>query len=172
MSRLHLDFAAPRYRPSLPGAVLLLAGLLAAAWVAQAYQAGQAERLELEQRVSILRQNAVAKAAKRPNAAADIRQAADSAAQQRLDLPWAQLTAALHEARGKDIGFLSIEADGRQGQLSLFAQARGYDAMLAFYQRLQEAEGIAAVSLAQHELLEVDGASVVGFTLRLHWGRP
>ncbi len=171
MTRLRLDFAAPRYRPSLPGAAFLLVGLLAMGWTVQAYQATQAERLQLEQRLSALRQSA-AEAGKRPSAAADLRQAANAAARQRLDLPWAQLTDALHQARGRDIGLLSLEADGRQGQLTLLAQARSYDAMLAFYQRLQASAGITAVSLAQHEWVESDGAQAVGFTLRLRWGQP
>jgi nitrate reductase NapAB chaperone NapD len=152
--------------------VLLLAGLLAAGWTAATYREVEAEREGLESRLASIRQATEAMASKRPDTGQETRKAAGNTARQRLDLPWAHLTAALHEARSKDIGFLSIKADGRQGQLTLIAEARNYGAMLEFYQRLQSAQGVSAVTLAQHELREVEGARPVGFTMRLRWGQP
>ncbi|NWG87731.1 MAG: hypothetical protein HXY26_09550 [Hydrogenophilaceae bacterium] len=171
MSRLNLDFAAARNRPSPVGLILLFAGLLTVGWAADTYLDAEAEQAELAGRLAAIRQQAGAGASKKPDAAKQARDTADTVARQRLGLPWAQVMQALHESRGKDIGFLSIEADGRRGQLTLMAEARNYGAMLEFYQRLQDAKGIAAVSLAQHELREVEGARPVGFTLRLRWGQ-
>ena len=44
--------------------------------------------------------------------------------------------------------------------------------MAAFYRRLEKTDGFREVELAEHEIKNGPGYSVVRFTLHLVWGRP
>jgi Tfp pilus assembly protein PilN len=172
MSPLDLDFAADRARyPSAIGLLLLVAGLLAAGMTTRNYLAADTARTALESRLASEHQKAGVRSHKLPDAAELARKTADDGARQRLGRPWAQLMAALDHARGQEVGFLSIEADGRRGQMTLKAEARNYDAMLAFYQRLQASSGLEDVILTQHQMTDEGGVSRIGFTMKLRWGQ-
>jgi hypothetical protein len=171
MTRLVLDFARSSRRPSLPGLLLLAAGLLVAGWVGYRYQSTDAANAELAQRLALAHRTTEAERKRKPDPAQEARTKSDDEARQRLMLAWPRLLATLEHARGKDVGFIQIDADGRRGTAILKAEARDYRAMLDFYRRLQSAHEFGEVFLAEHELKEVDGAHPVGFTMRMSWKR-
>jgi hypothetical protein len=171
MTRLVLDFAGPSHRPSLPGLVLLVVGLFVAGWVAYRYQSADTANSELAQRLAAAHRTSEAEHRRKPDPAQETRTKSDDEARQRLTLAWPRLLATLEHARGKDVGFIQIDADGRRGSAILKAEARDYRAMLDFYQRLQSAHEFGEVFLAEHELKDVDGTHPVGFTMRMTWKR-
>jgi hypothetical protein len=170
MTRLVLDFAARSNRPSIVGLALLLAGLLAAGMVTLDYLKVDAGHQALLRALASVRVKNTTSQSKQADTALVAQQIADVSARHRLDLSWPQLMEALDRARGKDVGYLAIEAEGHGGKVTLKAEARDSDAMLAFYQRLQTTPGLFDVILAEHELNDVDGVSSVGFTMKLGWG--
>ena len=172
MTYLNIDLAAEQNRsPSIIGILLLVMGLAATGLLVRDYLDTVQAHAELERRMASLRLQAGAVQQKHPDADELARQSADDQTRQRLDQHWSGLVAALNQARGKQVGFLALEADGRHGKATLKAEARDYDAMLSFYQKLQASKALSDVILSQHLLNDKDGKKSVGFTMRMDWGQ-
>ena len=175
---MKLDFFAPAARPAWFAWLLLGLGLAAAVWTLQTLQAATAEQQRAETRLASLRGPAAMRQAKparkpvREDASGLLRQRADAAARDQLQLPWARLLETLQDTRTSEIALLSLEADGRRGDFTLAALAKNHAAMLDFLEALQQAPGFAQVSLTRHELRDLDGEQRVHFTLRGDWTRP
>lgn len=169
MTRLQLDFEQSAARPSVPGLALLAVGLLVAGWAGYRYDAAETSHAELAQRIAAAHRTSEAERHRKPDPGQEARAKSDEGARQRLTEAWPRLLATLEQARGKDVGFLQIDADGRHGKATLKAEARDYRAMLDFYQRLQSASELGDVFLSEHEVEDIEGVHPVGFTMRMSW---
>lgn len=172
MSALGFDFSRPAGIISPLGWGVLLFGLAAAGWAAWNYQAAEQRHQMLEQRLAATHSSARAAGRSAAGLARAAAQHQEADVVSRLGLPWSSLISNLDRARGPDIGYLALEADGRSGQATLRAEARDADAMAAFLARLEKVDGFGNAELAEHEIRNGPGYSVVRFTIRLAWGRP
>lgn len=174
---MRLDFDAPGSRIGATSWVVLALGVLAAAWVAQSWQAARlAERQaqaayaaasDADQRAR--RQATTARRAEPP--ARQQRARNDAALARALALSWEDLLLPLQQAVTEDVALLELDADAARGEFSLSGAAKGHEAMLRYLRRLHAESGLGAVSLVRHETRELDGLQGVLFTLRGTWGR-
>lgn len=175
---MKLDFFAPAARPAWFAWLLLGLGLAAAVWTLQSWNAATTAQQRAETRLASLqgpattRQAKPAQKPKREDAGGLLRQRADAAARDQLQLPWARLLETLQDIRTPEIALLSLEAEGRRGDFTLAGLAMNHAAMLDFFDSLQHAPGFAQVSLTRHELRDLEGEQRVHFTLRGDWTRP
>lgn len=168
---VRLDFAAPGARPGPFSWLLLVLGIAAAAAAAHAWQVAGA--MAGDARARLAAASAVPAASKTPPAVADAARAqAEAEARRALARPWQRLLATLQDNLPDDIAVLGLEADGRQGQFQLNGVARHERAMLDYFRLLQTRPELRAVSLARHELAEIDGVQAVRFSLRGEWIAP
>lgn len=172
MSTLGFDFSHSAGPASILGWVALLLGLAASGWVVRGYLDAERRHHELERQLTVVQSSWTGDRLREtgPIRAAENKLEAD--ADRRLGQPWAGLMSNLDQARGTDIGFIALEADGRSGRATLRAEARDAEAMAAFYQRLEKSDAFREVELVEHEIKNGSGYNVVRFTLHLAWGQP
>lgn len=175
MKRIDLDFTAPGARPGPISWLLLALGLIALGAAGLAWQSADSAARDARTRLAGMRAAPAEKPAKTrtqidPSALA--RQREEANARRALDLPWARLLSVLQETRPDDIAFLELDADGRRGDFQLSANAKSHRAMLDYYRAMQAEPAFKAVSLARHELREIDGIQGVNFSLRGEWAGP
>lgn len=171
MSRALLDFTASPGRPAFWAWPILALGVAAALVAGQAYLAAEQDLSAAQQLLDSLEQEVKPKPRKtaRPDPQAQARQRLEAAAQRQLDLPWAALVDTLQRTRPVGVAFLAMNADGRRGDFQVNAQAKDHKIMLDYLHRLQALPGLAGVVLTQHESVQSDGVSAVGFTLHGTW---
>jgi hypothetical protein len=172
MRALDLDFA--RRRSGGPaGWAMLIAGVVAAALLVVA---GQRYEEELVQHRSVVRRAEQAL----PGAGRPAASAAEAKAQEAvlaevrrvgalLDLPWAELFAALESIGVADVALLSLSPDARKQQVRISAEARNLEAMLDFHHRLEQTAAFRDVSLINHEIVEQAPERPVRFNLAAGW---
>ena len=174
MRALRLDFAARRGAGGWPGAVLLVAGGLAAAAVGlHAFEVDQEiERLgerkvELERRLRGLAQRA---GPVQPAAPEDQRVLRDmEQVLDRLATPWQRLFEETAAAAGDPIALTGLNPDTQTRTVRISGIAPDLPAVHAFVARLAERPGLAQVHLAQHEAGPAGATPRVGFTVIARW---
>ena len=163
MKPLRLDFIRPPQRRL--AWLLLVAGIVSAAAVALHGQSLTEKLRAAEQRISRLERKAHEPLAARrrerePDAAAEI-------ARQRA-VPWQRLFSVVESAGAEDVALLVLQPDPR-GEVRLEAEARDWQAMLDYLQRLSQSGFLARVHLVQHEIRSEQGAQPVRFAVLARW---
>ena len=170
---LALDFRPRRHAGRWLGAVILLAGLVAAIAAAEHYRALEGRRDALEA--------GMRERARTPPAARSGDAAASQAAQQRRDnarralvralgRPWEALFSDIESAPADDIGLLAIEPDPRRGEVCMSGEARDAQALYRYIAALEATASLEKVGLTQHEILgEGAVAGALRFVLVAHW---
>lgn len=172
MQRIELNFAARRPAAGLVRWLWLVPGLVslagAATWERWYWQPLQAGR-EMELRAAQGAAGTADTAAKIDvtQLAAEWRQAAAVAEQ--LNRPWERLFASLEAEAGRPVAILLLEPDAGKGQLVLTAEARDFEAMLAYYRRLQQQEALSAVVLQTHQVNRQAAEKPVRFRITAQW---
>ena len=172
MARLDLNFHSGghhlgRYRLDRLGVVLLLAGMLALAWVAAQWLAARASDAELASAIHQLEQRpAPARPVSRADTAA---QAARDRIAAQLNAGWQPAFDALAAARSSKIALLSLDAIHAKRQIKLVAEARHLADAVAFVEALQQQSGILRAALTQHEVQADADQKPVRFQVTLEW---
>jgi hypothetical protein len=171
---LELDFIRAPRRLSPLGAVMLVAGLAAAAWVVVDYRelATQDELVQMQ----LAAADQLPARARRTAAPVDARSLEEaSAAVVELSLPWSQLLDQLEAAgqdNSRDIALLSVEPDPEKRRVRIGAEARNLPAALAFVQRLQAANMLEHPLLDNHKVRTDQSERPVYFEMTADWRLP
>lgn len=86
-----------------------------------------------------------------------------------LSLPWEALFRAVEAAGGKDVALLSMEPDLKKGTVAISAEAKDFDAMLAYVSRLGERDVFGSVLLKNHQVQQGDPEKPIRFSLLAEW---
>lgn len=176
MPRLHLNFAnTPRPAGAAPWLLLLVgaaACALAIGWDRLYWQPQLAEGERQLQAV----QSALA--AQQPGTlkiddaqlASEWKRAITVARE--LNLPWEKLFSTFEAQAEQPVGILTLEPDASKGELVLTAEARNFEAMLAYYRMLQQQENFSAVVLHTHQVNQQDREKPIRFRVTAKWGMP
>lgn len=167
---LELDFrsTAPRW-PAL-GLVLLIVGVLAAA-----YTVNEAWALHDQISLAQAKLEHLNRGAKpRPLPPLDTEtlhtevRAANEILQQ-LALPWNALFLDLETTGDKQIALLSIQPDAGKKLVRITGEAKNFDALLAYMTRLEQSKTLRQVYLSSHEVRMQDPDKPVRFALTAAW---
>lgn len=160
MRKLQLDFARKQASYGPLAWLLLAMGLFLAGLVGNLHQ-----QTSHALRLAEAKWSPVMPVVRPQEAAAQI----EGIASIRLATPWPKLFAMLERVEQSHIGLITLEADAEQRAWTIRAEGRNAEAMLAYYSRLHEIDGLSRVNLAEHAATE--GELPVRFTLRGHWGK-
>jgi Tfp pilus assembly protein PilN len=175
---LDLDFLAPSRTRARLGPLLLVAGLIAVSGVLWRDRTLSEEQAQLSQRVGASR----SVAQRQSPVAADLLRDPKLLAQEvtranlvlaNLAVPWDALFGELESASNANVALLSIQpgTGGRKVQLS--GEARRFEDLLAYMQRLESTPGFANVFLTEHEMRNANADRAVSFTINTDWvGHP
>lgn len=176
MTRLRIDFAPPSLRrtlltlsPALWGAgVLGLVLCLGAA--ANLYQLSRQRAAARQAQAAMARAVLVPPAP--PALIAAPQAAAVNAAALQLNLPWRALREALAAATPSTVALLALELDAGKRRLTISAEARSGEAVVAYIEQLQAQEALRGVLLLRHDVDEADPDRPLRFDLQADWTAP
>lgn len=170
MRKLDIDFQR-RPAPSAGGWLLLVAGLAASG--ALGHLGWQEQQRHDRQATRLARLHAPGT----PGASLAASQQKDEprvvAARQQLDkakLPWDNLFSALESADQTDVALLSLAPEPGRQLVKIHAEARNFDAMLAFQRHLQLHTGLTQVVLTDHTVVKDVAEKPVRFHIVANWG--
>jgi Tfp pilus assembly protein PilN len=86
-----------------------------------------------------------------------------------LNNPWGELLGMLEEQVERPVGLLSVEADAVRHEITLFAEAKNFDEMLAFINMLKERDFLHSVILHAHQENRQDRENPVRFRVTAGW---
>jgi hypothetical protein len=164
---LKLDFRRPAAGWagfSWMGLAVLALGLLLTGWQAWRYLDMQGKVVAAEDRVAERAKNSAA------GSRSGVAEMGQSEALRPLNRPWDRLLKDLAAAAGPDLALLALEADGSRGTLRLLGEGKSLDEALAYVHRLGASSTLLHPELVSHEMRQVDGLPVVGFTIQAGWG--
>lgn len=172
MQRIEVDFSARR-PPPITGWLLLLVGILTLVAVLAFDRLFWPPRIAADE--ARLRQAQAALAQRRPATAkgGDPQRSAEwsraSAVAEELNRPWERLFAVFEGEAERPVALLSFEPDVVKGELVLSAEARDFDAMLAYYRALQRQDVLSDVVLHAHRVNRQDTEQPVRFRISAKW---
>lgn len=105
--------------------------------------------------------------ARSPDVQAELRRAGDSV--RALALPWTEVFGAIEAAGSADVSLLAMDTMPDKRMLSLHAEARNMDAVLAYLRALAGSDVLASVSLQSHQVQQADPQHPVRFQVLLEW---
>ena len=171
-----LDF---RQRPGVVArplvAAVLVASLLAGAWVGERTWREANELADARSQLERSSQRSMGKTPRAKRSAPDadtlaaIKRAAAVADQ--LEVPWDELFAALEAADARPLGLLGVAPNARDRSLRVNGEARTTAELLAYVERLAAQPALAQVHLVGYSTALRDGVPVVAFSLAASW-RP
>jgi len=173
MRALNLDYQAGA-RSSAIGAAVLAVGVLLAGATLVEYRSVREDLSAWEARVAEVRAAAkrnapgVARAPRDRDATAQEVKLARLALQ-RLSSRWTELFVALESARADGVALLAIEPDPARSIVRLTAEAKSAEHMLAYVERLQGADALANVTLANHQIKQGDPLKPLRFAVVASW---
>jgi hypothetical protein len=171
VARLDLDFSpARRNRPA--GWVLLAAGLSAALLAAVQFQSAQAARMavasELNAAAGRLPGAKTEPARSGPPLDPRVSKAANQIARE-LQMPWAEMLAALEAIPTPDVALLGVEPSALRHVVRITAEAKNSAAMLDYLQALQGGRQFQDVWLTSHLVQAQTPGTPVRFIVQLKW---
>jgi hypothetical protein len=173
-SRLHLDFVRPRAPRTWLGAGLLAAGVVASAAALLEYRVLADEVSRLEARVADTQRMArrdlprLRQASLDPKAVADeVRNANVVLAQ--LTIPWGALFREIEAAANPNVALLSIQPDAASRAVRIAGEARRFEDVLAYVERLEKRDALANVFLTSHEMRQGNAPRPVAFGVSAQW---
>lgn len=168
---LRLDFV--RYPgPSLPGVLLLLSGIavtLLFAWqyeLANVMQEKALRELEKAREVTVS-QLPVATSQPAEQTEAEKRRVHDI--ELMLARPWNSLFVSLEKSSMDDVALLAVQPDAATGQLRITAEAKDFDTIPAYLQRLAASGNLRDIHLIKNEEREGERDHAVRFMVGAVW---
>jgi Tfp pilus assembly protein PilN len=86
-----------------------------------------------------------------------------------LNLPWRALHDAVRTATPPAVALLAFEPDARKHTLRITAETRSSDEMVDYVRALQGQEGFSSVTLARHEINDLDPNHPIRFQVDVEW---
>jgi hypothetical protein len=172
MQALAINWVARPRRITAVGALLALAGLLCAAFMAMDFLDADSEQTALLERQGRATQGDSPKKRSYVEAEPLARDAALTAAQidAQLQLPWNEFLQAIESSRLASVALLGVEAQGSTRVLHLVGEAKEIEDVLAYVKKLRASPALHDVYLAGQEEKLVGGVKVIRFTLDATWG--
>ena len=175
MRALDLDYCATRRARSV-GTMLLLVGALLASVAFFEYRTVREELSMQETQIADIRQSTRRSATSERAASGDVAAAAQELkaahqALQRLSFRWDDLFNALESAPADGVALLAVEPDPAKGVVKITAEARSAADMLGYVERLQKADRLADVMLANHQLKTSEPLQPMRFVVVASWLR-
>jgi hypothetical protein len=167
---VRLDFAGPRVRTTLPGVLLLLAGVGAVAATCIEYRSVEARKAGLELRLAA----SVRHSAPDPASAARLRRLNEEAGGVvgELGTPWTAVLSDL-EAASRDsaggISVLSVEPDHDKHRVRIDGESKDLGTALAYLTKLQTSRSLSYPMLDSHEVVADDKDHPVRFAMTAQW---
>lgn len=176
MQRLSLDLVKSPM-PAWPGMLVLAIAIMCTLFSYRQYLVVSERNAAME---SELAQVAAARqklhAARQPSALSSAElEAGDRRAREVasfLLLPWRDLFAALESASHDGVALLAIEPDHKKHQLRITAEARNFDILTGYLERLGNARQLTFVRLLRYEVREDDPQHPLRFTIEASWRLP
>jgi hypothetical protein len=166
LARLELDFA-PARRNAPMGWLLLGAGLLAATVAGVQFRSAHAERLEYASNLTAITGKPAS--ARDAGPAPDPRATKAAAGVARdLQVPWAEMLAALETIQARDVALLGVEPSATRHIIRITAEGKSLDAMLNYVDALH-GESFPEVSLASHQVQDQTPGQPVRFVVQARW---
>jgi hypothetical protein len=165
---LELDFVRKSTRMGAPGALLLACGLLAAGFSLQQYVSLTAE---IDSRAH---QGGARPTAREGGAAVNLDQlrtrllAANNIVEKRTT-PWDALFRDIEAVSDKKIGLLSVQPELAGRQVRITGEAHDVAALAGYIKRLAQKSSLGDLHLTDHEILKVEGQTVIRFGLSAIW---
>jgi hypothetical protein len=165
-----VDFARPRVRTTLAGAVLLILGLSALTLACLQYRAVELRRAGLELRLA----DAVKRASRSPADAAHAERQSQEATgiTRELGTPWTAVLADLEaasKASADEVSMLAVEPDHDKHRILIKAEAKTLPLALTYLARLQESHSLRFPMLDSHETVVDDKDHPVRIALTADW---
>ncbi|MFZ4538057.1 hypothetical protein [Propionivibrio sp.] len=86
-----------------------------------------------------------------------------------LNLPWEKLFSTFEAEAERPVAILTLEPDAGKRELVLTAEARNFEAMLAYYRMLKQKENLSAVVLHAHQVNQKDSEKPIRFRITAKW---
>jgi Tfp pilus assembly protein PilN len=99
----------------------------------------------------------------------DDQAAAVNAAIAQLNLPWRDVFNAVEAATSKSIALVSLQPDAKRGLVTVVAEAKNSDDMIAYVEQLKKQAFFTSVWLSKHEVNEQDPNKPLRFQLDAQW---
>ena len=171
VARLDLDFSpARRNRPA--GWLLLAAGVAAALLAGVQFQSAQAARMALATELNSANGRLTGSKGEPVRAGPPVDPRASKAANQiahELQMPWAEMLAALEAIPVPDVALLGVEPSALRHVVRITAEAKNSQAMLDYLQALQGGRQFADVWLTSHLVQAQTPGMPVRFIVQLKW---
>ena len=168
---LSIDFVRRTWRIDRVALALLIAAALLGAAALWQMRAGREALATLEAELATQQragQHAVAVRAQ--TTIGPERTRAMNDAIRRLNLPWEDILVALNKAASPQVALLALEPEPSNSIIKLQAEAKSFEAMLA-YQRELEALFPEAI-LTRHEVLLKEPGAPLRFSIQTRWAPP
>lgn len=171
---LLIDFA--RNRPRIAPAGLVVLGVAVALLLASGARLWQAydDSDRVQQRIDEMRQRVFAKthAVKAPPTPAAMHAEKQSLAVLReLTVPWQDLLSILEDYPAHDVALIGIDHNPVQSQIRITAEAKNFDAMIAYLRYLQSSRLLREAVLNDHEIEANVPGTPVRFQITAVWSR-
>lgn len=175
MPRLDFDFSRRHRRlPSLGLLLLLAAGtmlLLAADGLWSAWQDDERAQAELDA-VQLRAQAGRHHAAPPATPATRLAQKQSQAVLRELTAPWQELLAIVEGYPGRNVALIGIDQNPGQSQVRITAEARDFEAMVAYLNYLQHSALLREAVLNGHQIESREPGTPVRFQVAAVWRKP
>lgn len=172
MPRLDIDFSRRRPRPALAGVILLCAaGVLTLASAVRLWQAyDENDRVQSELEAQRHRLFAKSHAPKEPQSpAAKLAESQSLAVLRELTVPWQDLLAIVEDYPDHDVALIGIDQNPAQSQIRITAEAKNFDAMVAYLRYLQTSVLLREAVLNDHLIETTVPGTPVRFQITAVW---
>jgi hypothetical protein len=171
---LDLSFALGARRPSLVGTLLLALGVAAGAGALIDHQTVSVATQRLEARAELLERSSrrapqPIRAAETDGKALQTEVRAANALVAQLNLPWGALFNELEAAAVEGVTLLAVQPELGTGLVRIGGEARSFDRVLTYMQRLDGREAFGEVFLVSHAMRDGVPGEPVAFTLTAEW---
>jgi hypothetical protein len=172
VARLDLDFSPARRNQPL-GWVLLVAGVAAALLAGVQFQSAQAARLHMANELNATADRLPGAKKKDPARVGPpvdprVSKAANQIARE-LQMPWAEMLAALEAVPTTDVALLGVEPSALRHVVRIQAEAKNSAVMLDYLQALQAGPQFSDVWLTSHLVQAQTPGNPVRFIVQLKW---
>lgn len=167
-ARIEVDFIPQRRRLSFSGIVLLIVGVVTAAWVFDDLRSSNTAVELLE--ISIARYDTRSSGHAATTSPHDSE--AVTAATRQLMTPWSQLLTDLEQAAldsDRNVALLEVAPDKNKRSVRVSGEARSLEHAIAYVERLQAAPSLRAPLLENHEVQTSNNERPVRFVVLADW---
>jgi uncharacterized protein YqfB (UPF0267 family) len=170
--RVDLDFCKIKVRSNATaGILMLLTGLVIAAWMAVMHNDTKVEQLQIQSKLAQMK-TANPQKSLSDNTDQENKQQLQRATAviEQLSFPWNKLFQAIEENAGKDIALLSVHPDMLAKTVVLDAEAKNWSGMMSYIKRFEQDRFFTDVHLLSHQTQQSDPQRPVRFKLSCAWG--